>query len=261
MKLKDRVTVVLGAAGGVGRALSFVLGGEGAKLILLDRDHEGLELLATELQAQGVFPRVAPVDLCDRESLQGAIHAHAANMGAVDLLVACNGAAGITLVDDLRVEELVTQARMNYLSVVYAVDAVVPQMIERQQGQIVAVSGVAAVRGLPFLAGYSASKAALSSYLESLRPALSRRGIRVTTVCPGLDVAGLNGNCPLQFAKPTVSPDQAARHILRAVLRRRRFYCFPWLAGLTTRYLRLMPTCLFDWQMARRARKVPLLRY
>jgi len=261
MKLNDRVAVLTGAAGGIGRALCHLLGRQGARLILIDRDTAGLESLAQELAAAGVRAAAATVDVTRRDELRQAIHSLASHLGPVDLLVACAGITGVTLLDDFDVEMIEAILGVNFLGVAYAIDAVLPEMLRRRRGQIVGVSSLAGCRGMPFSAGYSASKAALLRYLEGLRPALGRRGITVTTVCPGFVRTPLMAGTPLKPPIRMLEPDQAARYILKAILRRRRYYCFPWGISLGVRLLEWLPAGLYDWTMARAARKIPDLTY
>ena len=87
--------------------------------------------------------------------------------------------------------------RVNYLGVIYTLDAVLPGMLERRSGRIVALVSMTAVRGVPFEAAYGASKAALTTFLESLRPALRPRGILVTLAYPGfVETPLLDGSDP-----------------------------------------------------------------
>ena len=196
MRLEERVTVVTGAASGIGRALCPLLGSNSARLILIDQDRAALASLAGELTAAGTGCATATVDVCDRRGLREAIQSRVCDLGPVDLLIACAGTGGATLVDQFDVERLAEIARVNFLGAVNTIDAVLPEMLQRRRGQIVAISSLMSYRGLPFGAAYSASKAALSRYLESLRPPLR----------------------PLIM----VPPRFAARRIVRAILRRRQ---------------------------------------
>ncbi len=99
--------------------------------------------------------------------------------------------------------------RVNLLGVVYAIEAVLPDMLARGSGQIVALSSLAGCRGMPFSAAYSASKAALANYLESLRPPLRRRGIAVTTVLPGFVRTPLMANASVQPPMAMMEPEGA----------------------------------------------------
>ncbi len=179
----------------------------------------------------------------------------------MDLLVACAGITGATLVDDLAVEQMEAIVRVNLLGSVYAIDAVLPDMLARKSGHIVALSSLAGCRGMPFSAAYSASKAALATYLESLRPPLRRRGIAVTTVLPGFVRTPLMANAPVQPPMAMMEPEEAARYILRAIHRRSRVYAFPWSTSLLLGVLRCLPAWLYDWCMARGAAHIPNVTY
>ncbi|HEY7329998.1 MAG TPA: SDR family NAD(P)-dependent oxidoreductase [Gemmataceae bacterium] len=261
MTLRGKVAVVTGAASGMGRALCRELAREGAHLGLLDRDADGLASLEEELQKQGTPCRRATTDVADRQAVHSAIHALVSELGPVDVLVACAGITGATFVDDLAVEQTEAILRVNMLGVVYCVEAVLPDMLARQSGHIVALSSLAGCRGMPFSAAYSASKAALMTYLESLRPTLRRRGIAVTTVLPGFVRTPLMVNAPVQPPMAMMEPEVAAQHILRAIRRRSRVYAFPWSTSLLLRVLRWLPPWLYDWCMARGAAHVPNVTY
>jgi short-subunit dehydrogenase len=261
MTFKDRVAVVTGAASGIGRALCLLLAREGARVGLVDRDQERLASLTGELLSDGVPCATATADVCDRQAVREAFASFTRQLGPADILVACAGITGVTLVDDLAVDQTEAILQANLLGVAYAIDAVLPGMLARKKGQIVALSSLAGCRGMPFSAAYSASKAALSAYLESLRPALRRRGIAVTTVLPGFVRTPLMMKAGVQPPMPMMEPEEAARHILKAIRGRHRVYSFPWSTDLGIRFLRSLPAGIYDWMMARGAAKIPNLRY
>jgi len=177
------------------------------------------------------------------------------------VLVASAGITGVTLVDDLNVDLAEAIARINFLGVVYAIDAVLPGMLERGRGRIAVVSILAGCRGMPFSAAYSASKAAVSKYAESMRPALRRRGIYMTTLYPGFVRTPLMENAEVKPPVPMLEPDRAAQYILYAIRRRKRTYGFPWSTNLVVRCLRWLPPVVYDWMMARGAAKIPDVVY
>lgn len=261
MSLHGQVAVVTGAASGMGRALCHELAREGMRLGLLDRDARGLASLTEELRKAGVACAEATADVSDRRRTRTAMAALAAELGPVDLLVACAGITGATFVDDLAVEQTEALLKVNMLGVVYSVDAVLPDMLDRQRGHIVALSSLAGCRGMPFSAAYSASKAALTTYLESLRPPLRKRGIAVTIVLPGFVRTPLMARAPIQPPVAMMEPEVAARHILRAIRRRSRVYAFPWSSNVLLGVLRCLPAWLYDWCMARGAAAVPNVTY
>ena len=109
----------------------------------------------------------------------------AATLGPIDVLVACAGIGSLTLVPELDTTTLRQTLDVNLVGVAQSIEAVLPAMIARGRGHIVGVASVAGYRGFPWMISYSASKAALIAYLEAMRPGLRRRGVTVTTVCPG----------------------------------------------------------------------------
>jgi short-subunit dehydrogenase len=261
MKLHGQIAVITGAASGMGRALCHELGREGVRLGLLDRNEAGLASLADALKAAGVVCTWAAADVRDRQAVRAAVAALENELGPADLLVACAGITGTTLVDDLQVELTEAIVQVNLLGVVYAIDAVLPGMLARRAGHLVALSSLAGCRGMPFSAAYSASKAALATYLESLRPALRRRGIAVTTVLSGFVRTPLMEGAPVKPPMAMMEPAAAARHILRAIRRQSRVYAFPWSTRLLLGVLRLLPPALYDWCMARGAAHIRDVTY
>jgi short-subunit dehydrogenase len=136
--------------------------------------------------------------------------------------------------------------RVNTLGVVYAIEAVLPEMLQRGRGHLAAVSSLGAYKGLPGESAYCASKAAVNVYMEGLRIQLRSRGIFVTTVCPGFIATPMTA--VNEFKMPwLMSAEKAARKIVRALEKRRKVYNFPWQMTLFTKISAWMP----DWIVAR----------
>jgi NAD(P)-dependent dehydrogenase (short-subunit alcohol dehydrogenase family) len=259
---QGRVALVTGAAGGIGRALCFQLGRQGARLGLVDRNGPGLEGLRGELKAAGIFSAAAVADVRVRDQTRAAVEAVAEELGSVDILVAGAGVCGLAAVDDLKVPHLEEILQVNYLGAVYAIEAVLPGMLERGSGQIVGIASLAAVRAIPFEGAYCASKAALATYLESLRPPLARRGVAVTTVFPGFvrtplldDLLTTSG----AKAPPGVMEvEPVAAKIVSAIRKRSRVSCFPRSTSWLAHGSRWLPPAVYDWVMTRVAARIPM---
>jgi short-subunit dehydrogenase len=127
----------------------------------------------------------------------------------------------------------------------YAFEAVLPDMLRRGSGHLVGISSVAAFKGLPTAAAYSASKAGLNAYLESLRISLRRERIAVTAICPGFVRTEMTAG--LAWMPWALEADVAARRMVRAIARRRKVYCFPRRMRALMRVTGWLP----DWVMAR----------
>jgi short-subunit dehydrogenase len=165
----------------------------------------------------------------------------------------------------LKVAEVEEIVRTNFLGMVYTIDAVLPSMLERKRGQIVGISSLAGVRGIPFEPAYSASKAAVTAYLESLRPHLRQRRIFVTTVFPGyvgtplLD--GINELMGADMSNGNAStPAAAAARIVKAIERRSSYSYFPLTLGLGVHLSQLLPPRLYDQVMGRMFSRLPISR-
>jgi short-subunit dehydrogenase len=240
------LVLLTGAAQGIGRATAQALGTRGYRLGLVDLDAGRLDSLAAELREKGVCVASRPADVRDADGLAAAVHAIEGEVGPVETLVACAGVGKLSSALDLDLDGLRQMLDVNVVGVAAAIQAVLPGMFARGRGHLIGVSSVAGYRGLPWMPGYSASKAALTTYLEGLRPALKRRGVRITTVYPGFVRTGLTAATPFRKPVSMLEPDQAALHIVRSVVRRPRDYVFPLSAKLGMGLLRRLPNRVFD---------------
>jgi short-subunit dehydrogenase len=139
---------------------------------------------------------------------------------------------------------------LNVKGVLYAIGAVLPGMLTRKSGHITAVSSVAGFRGLPGTGGYSASKACVTTLLESFRVDLRRRGIAVTSINPGFIETPLTA--PNKFPMPfLMKADRAARIIADGLESRPAELTFPWPMKLLMHFARIVPNWLYDLVIVR----------
>jgi short-subunit dehydrogenase len=246
----NQVAVITGASSGIGWALAKALAADGCKVGLVARRQEQLAALAQEIQQAGGVAAYTPADVAEHQMTLVAIHEVAAKLGPVDLLVANAGVGAPTLLDPINVHDVEKMFRVNMLGVVYAIEAVLPVMLQRGRGHVAAVSSMAAYKGLPGESGYSASKAAVNTYMEGLRIQLRDRGIAVTTICPGFVKTPMTAvnNFKMPFL---LEADDAARRIVRALKRRKKVFNFPWQMALLMKLTAWAP----DWLMARAMNK------
>jgi short-subunit dehydrogenase len=240
------VVLITGAANGIGRATAVALARSGTPLGLIDRDAPALAALAQTLQNEGARATDAAVDVTDRPGLLQAVGRITATLGPIEVLVACAGIGMLTLVPELDTSCLRKTLDVNLLGVAHAIECVLPGMIARRKGHIVGVASLAGYRGFPWMISYSASKAALIAYLEAMRPGLRRRGVTVTTVCPGFVRTRMVAGIPYQRPIKMIEPEVAARHLVRAIERRPRNCVFPWKMRIGLAVLKHMPDSLFD---------------
>jgi short-subunit dehydrogenase len=216
---KDVVAIVTGASSGIGRALALQLGSEGYRVGLIARRREELEAVSSMIVTAGGVAMPAVADVGDRLALRAAIAEIENRLGPTDVMVANAGFGAPTQLDPLNTADVEQTIRVNILGVIYSIEAVLPGMIARKRGHLLAISSLGAFKGLPGESAYCASKAAVNAYMEGLRIALRSKGVVVTTVCPGFVETPMT---PMDSAMPfLMSADAAARRIAQRIIRRR----------------------------------------
>lgn len=250
--------VITGASSGLGEHLAIELGRRGHSLGLVARRADLLETVAARVRETGAKAAIAVADVTDRAALRQAVDRLADQLGPVDIIVANAGAGGPTPASRMDAERITGQMRLNFDGVVFAFDAVLPQMLERGSGQLVAVSSIAAMRGLPPNGAYSASKAAVTSLCEAFGAELRPQGIAVTTIHPGFVRTPLTAKnkFPMPFL---LDADKAARIMADGILAQRRRVDFPLPMTLLMSLVQMLPAFVYEPLAARavpRARQV-----
>lgn len=227
MRIRGSIAVVTGASSGIGRSIALELASRGATVTLAARRRDRLEEAAREIAtrlAAGPSPSVAVCDVRDRGQVENLIGGTVERHGRVDVLV--NNAGVSVFGDTLRggLEDYERVMSVNFLGAVNCTMETLPFMLRRESGTIVNISSVAGLHGVPYLAAYSASKAALGSYSETLRAELADRGVRVMVVYPGytdteiFEVERRLGGARRPAGEYT-SPDAVARAVARGLER------------------------------------------
>ncbi len=244
----QKAVVITGAAGGIGSELAKQLAALGCRVGLISRREDRLRELCDQIVQAGGEAVYAIANIDDRNNVVTAIESVRGKLGRVDMLIANAGVGDPDVIEPFGTEKFERLMRVNWFGLVYSIEAVLPEMLERGDGYLVAVSSLRAYRGLPGFAGYGASKAAVNKLMEGLRVELSDRGISVTTLCPGfVQTAMTEGK---NFPKPwMMQPDDAARRMIGAIRRRRKVHNFPWQLNVMTRIGQVMP----DWIIRRMA--------
>jgi short-subunit dehydrogenase len=242
---KEKVVLVTGASSGIGRALAVELGRRGSRVGLTARRAEELLKVAEEVERAGGQALALPADVRNAEQMKSVTARVRERWGGVDVLVANAGMSTTTFGARLDAVEATDVISINVVGVVNSVAAVLPDMLARGRGHLVAISSLASYRGMPRSGAYSASKAAVSTFFESLRVDLRKSGIDVTVIHPGFIRTPMTANRKRKLPF-LLEPEDAACRILRAVERRARTYAFPWqLAGLV-RIMKYLPNAIYD---------------
>ena len=244
---------ITGASSGIGAALAREYAKSGAQLGLFARRADALAALAESLAP--LTPAIYAGDVRDASALAAAATDFGRRFGVADVVIASAGFSRGTLTDHPE-DNAAFRAIMetNVLGMLYTFQPFLPAMLAARGGKLVGIASVAGFRGLPGAGAYSASKAAAIRYLESLRVELRQSGVGVITICPGYVATPMTAGNP--YRMPFLLPaDKAARLIVRAIGRGRRFYVLPWQMAWMGRLLSIVPRPAYDRTFARVKRK------
>lgn len=184
-EFKDKVVVITGAAGNLGRAVAEKFAQLGSRLVLLDLRQDSLDAVAQTLP-EDAQTRGYPVNLLESNAVNAVIQQVKADFGRIDVLA--NIAGGFTmgpLTQDTEDKDWDFMLNLNARSVFYTARAVIPSMLENQGGRIINVSARAALEGKGRMGPYCASKAAVKTLTESLAAENKFDNITVNCILPG----------------------------------------------------------------------------
>jgi short-subunit dehydrogenase len=243
---------ITGASSGIGEALARQYAAQGATIGLVGRRQQALDALAASLP--GTHHCYA-LDVRDRNALHQAAADFQAACGHVDLVIANAGISVGTLTEEMDdFDGFKTVIDTNLVAMVATFEPFIAGMKARRAGQLVGIASVAGIRGLPGAGAYSASKAAVIAYCESVRNELIHYGIRVSTVAPGYIRTPLTAHNPYKMPF-LMEPDVFAEKAARAIARGTRYTVIPWQMGVVARLLRLLPAVVYDHFASRAPRK------
>ncbi len=243
---KNKIVFLTGASSGIGEALAIAIAKKGGILGLVARREEMLRELAEKCEAVGGKARVFACDVVDAEAVRKSADAFRNEFGKIDILIANAGIGGNNPeTRNLNPEAVKKVIDINLIGAVNSVSAVLPQMLEQKSGQLVAVSSLAGFRGLPKSAAYSASKAGMTAFFESVRLDVQNKGVSVTIIQPGFI------KTPLTSGRANKMPflmelDDAIPLFIKAIEKRKKFAAFPWQLATFVRAGRIFPAWLYD---------------
>lgn len=237
--------MITGASSGIGRGLALELARRGAAIGLVARRSELLAEIVSEIEAANGNALALVADVNDAEALRREADRLREQFGPIDVLIANAGIATVDHAVALQPVQVANVINVNVMGAVNSVAAVLPEMVARGEGQLVAISSLSAYRGLPKSAAYCASKAALSCFFESVRIDIQNSGVDVTIIHPGFI------KTPLTAGRRSKMPflmelDEAVRKMVRAIEKRKKTVAFPWQLASIVRLGMVMPNFMYD---------------
>ncbi|MCP5267759.1 MAG: SDR family oxidoreductase [Zoogloeaceae bacterium] len=247
-----------GASSGIGAALARHYARQGAIIGVVARRAQALQELAAGIRALGGEAAIYVLDVSDSAALAAAAADFLQGVGVPDIVIANAGVSAGTLTEHAEDEAVFRRVIETNLFGMVATFAPFIGPMRADGGiserRLVGIASVAGIRGLPGAEAYSASKAAVISYLESLRLEMAPSGLRVVTIAPGYIETPMTAVNP--YKMPFIIPaDEAARRFAVAIQRGSSYVVIPWQMGVVAKLLRLLPNWLYDRLFVRAPRK------
>lgn len=228
---KNKTVIVTGASSGIGEALALEFAALGANVVMGARTADRLAELAAQIEKAGGKAAYVACDVTKEEDCTRLIGAAVDNFGGIDVLICNAGISMRALFDDAELSVLHRLMDVNFWGAVNCVKHALP-WLQKSHGSIVGVSSVAGIHGLPGRTGYSASKYAMTGFLETIRIENLKKGVHVMIACPGFTASNvrfsaLTADGSQQHDSPRdegkmMTAQEAAIRIIKGVARRKR---------------------------------------
>ena len=224
--LKNKNAFITGAGKGIGKAVAIALAKEGVNLILVSRTLKDVEQLADEASNLGVKALALSADVSDIDSINKAAEKALAEFKHIDILINSAGIASFGKFLELEPEAWERIIQVNLMGTYFTTRAIIPNMIERQTGDIINISSTAGLNGNALTSAYSASKFAVLGLTDSLMQEMRKHNIRVTALTPSTVATDMAKDLNLTDGNPEKvmqSEDMADLIVAQLKLNRRVF--------------------------------------
>ena len=224
--LKNKNALITGAGKGIGKAIALALAKEGVNIILVARTQEEIDSVAAKIRSLRVKALAITADVADINSVNSAVEKALAEFDTIDILINNAGIAAFGKFLELEPTDWERIIQVNLMGTYYVTRAVLPNMIERQTGDIINISSTAGLSGNALTSAYSASKFAVLGLTESLMQEVRKHNIRVTALTPSTVATDMAKELKLTDGNPdkvVQAEDMAELIIAQLKLNRRVF--------------------------------------
>jgi 3-oxoacyl-[acyl-carrier protein] reductase len=224
--LKNKNALITGAGKGIGKAIALALAKEGVNVILLARTQDEIDNVAAKARSLRVKALAITADVADINSVNAAVEKALSEFKTIDILINNAGIAAFGKFLELEPADWERIIQVNLMGTYYVTRAVLPNMIERQTGDIINISSTAGLSGNALTSAYSASKFAVLGLTDSLMQEVRKHNIRVTALTPSTVATNMAKELNLTDGNPEKvmqAEDMAELIIAQLKLNRRVF--------------------------------------
>ena len=250
-----KLIFITGASSGIGQAFAWRFYQAGYTLALVARRTDEIKTWASQQGISAERYQIYSADVSDIDSIVAAGKQCLKTQGVPDVVIANAGiSVGMDTAVRADLDVMVRTFATNNIGLAATFHPFVDAMVQRGSGALVGIGSVGGIRGMPGHGAYCSSKAAVISYMESLRGELRAFGVQAVTICPGyIDTPLTSKNrYPMPFL---MQPAEFADEAFSAIEKRVSYLVIPWQMGVVAKLLRLLPNGLLDKAFAGRPRK------
>lgn len=213
--LKDQVVWITGASSGIGKALAQVCAAQGAQVVLSARREDELKVVLQSLPSPDRHDYVV-MDVTNEQQVSVAYQQILQRKGKIDWLINNAGISQRALISETSMQTERKIMEIDYFAQVFLTKTVLPKMLAQGHGQIVFISSVAGLLGTQYRATYSAAKAAIHMWANSLRAEVADQGVAVAVIFPGFVQTNVSFNALNGTGQPQAHQDEAIEQGLDA---------------------------------------------
>jgi short-subunit dehydrogenase len=243
---QNKIILITGAASGLGKEMSLALAPHSKQLLLIDINDENLNKVKIQCEKLGTSVQIFVINLLDIDALARL----KTECETPDIIIANAGVGGVNPGFNFNSDIDSKIMGINYYGLVKTISPFLKEFVKRRSGHICGVSSLASMRGLPGASSYSASKAAVNNYLESIRMDLRPHNVFVTTILPGFIKTPMANHD--EFDMPfTQDASGSAVKVLKAISKKKKIFAFPKIMYLGTLFNRTLPAFIYDFLMTK----------
>lgn len=214
--LTGKTAFITGAGKGIGRAAALALAKEGVNLGLIARTESDLQKVVEEAEKEGVRAAFAVADVSSLEEVEAAISALTEELGSADILINNAGIGKFGTVLETSPEDWKQVIDVNLTGMFYVTRTVLPQLVEKNGGDVINISSMSGLKGDPGSSAYSASKFGVLGFTQSLSQEVRKHNIRVFALTPSRVITEFAGSTeePENSQEKFMQPEDIAEYIV-----------------------------------------------